>query len=102
MLFKKVENISDNSSDFLAQIKTAPVSTIPVKRPRYSIQSNKGGNSLKLRNQNHSQNGSAGRTTIGKRFPLGAAPSLSSPLSSLSQDGSVQLQILSEPEEQHR
>ena len=105
MFFKKVDGLTpDQALNFMPQIKNAPISSIPVKRPRFSFQNqNKGtSNGLKLKNQNQNQNGGLGRTTIGKRFPMEAAPSLSTQLSTTSQDGTVQLQILTEPEEQHR
>ncbi|XP_021950843.1 nuclear factor of activated T-cells 5 isoform X1 [Folsomia candida] len=72
----------------------------PIKRPRFSYlpQPNCGkGTGLKLRNQNQANRGS-----IGKRLPPGTTPTLSSALSSVSRDGRVQLQIVSQPEEQHR
>lgn len=88
---------------------TAASNPSPVKRPRlcFSPPSNSNnsnaneskGSGLKLRNQNGVHHV---RNSVGKRLPPGTTPSLTSPLGSVSRDGRVQLQILSQPEEQHR
>ncbi len=83
------------------------VSPVPVKRPRFSFQAPatplKMNSGLKLRNQNQNQSsGGAVRNTLGKILPPGATPTLSSALAAVSRDARVQLQILAQPEEQHR
>jgi nuclear factor of activated T-cells 5 len=82
------------------------LSPVPLKRPRFSYipQSNGGkisvGGGLKLRNQNQINRGN--NTIGGKLLPPGTPPTLGSALSSMSRDGRVQLQIVCQPEEQHR
>ena len=84
------------------------LSPIPVKRTRFSFQTPstplKMSSGLKLRNQNQNQSGSGGlrNNALGKILPPGAIPTLASPLAASSRDGRVQLQIVAQPEEQHR
>ena len=89
--------------------RTTAVSTpSPVKRPRLcftppsSNNNETKGSGLKLRNQNGVHHHHNVRNSVGKRLPPGTTPSLTSPLGSMSRDGRTQLQILSQPEEQHR
>jgi hypothetical protein len=88
------ESLSPNSTS-----PTSTMSPVPVKRARFNYPSQNQlngvkGTGLKLRNQN-------GRS-IGKRLPPGTVPTLTTNLASMSRDGRVQLQIVSQPEEQHR
>jgi len=84
------------------------MSPVPIKRSRFtyasqngSLSSGKGG--LKLRTQNQNSNGrNGGNGGLGSRLPPGTTPTLTSSLASTSRDGRVQLQIVSQPEEQHR
>lgn len=77
--------------------------TIPMKRPRFCFSSPSPSKQtgLKLRNQNGVQS-MRNSSLAGKRLPPGTTPTLTSPLSAVSRDGRVHLQILAQPEEQHR
>jgi len=79
----------------------AAVAPVPVKRARFSFPAptaplRSASTTLRLRNQNQSP------TVRGKLLPPGTAPTLSSTVAATSRDGKVQLQILAQPEEQHR
>ncbi|CAL8131490.1 unnamed protein product [Orchesella dallaii] len=90
---------------------TSPTSTtsnpspspIPVKRSRFSFAHPAASkiSGLKLRNQNQNQNYMPARS-VGKRLPPGTTPTLTSNLAPYTRDGRAQLQIVSQPEEQHR
>ncbi|ODM97124.1 Nuclear factor of activated T-cells 5 [Orchesella cincta] len=90
---------------------TSPTSTtsnpspspIPIKRSRFSFAhpAASKGTGLKLRNQNQNQNYMPSRS-VGKRLPPGTTPTLTSNLAPYTRDGRAQLQIVSQPEEQHR
>lgn len=79
----------------------AAASPIPMKRSRFSFPHPAASKGLKLRNQNHNQGYMSARS-VGKRLPPGTTPTLTSNLSPFSREGRVQLQIISQPEEQHR
>lgn len=91
-----------NSTSASSAAATTP-SPIPMKRSRFSFPhpAASKGTGLKLRNQNHNQNYMPSRS-VGKRLPPGTTPTLTSNLAPFTRDGRAQLQIVSQPEEQHR
>lgn len=90
--------------------KSSPTSSLPiaVKREKFPLfSSSVKGFGLKIRNQNQNSQNTARRTSAvgangGKRLPIGTTPTLSSVLTSSNRSQSASLQILAQPEEQHR
>ncbi|CAG7725985.1 unnamed protein product [Allacma fusca] len=91
---------SANSPQGQTGATTTP-SPVPPKRPRFNFSAPAPSKptGLKLRNQNGVQMRGG---SVGKRLPPGTTPTLTSPLAPVSRDGRVHLQILAQPEVQHR